>query len=107
MATPLLTGKFRIVYKPRCEESCNSEHIRMTKKDDDLRDVLREERSRGKKQRVDIEAERIRRRREQAIREIATTPGMERELRELLRSWGKTEEQIEAAVTVYRALHGL
>jgi len=78
----------------------------MKDKDRDLDDVLREERSRGKKHRVDIEAERIRRRREDAIREIATTPGMESELRELLRSWGKTDREIEAAVTVYRALHG-
>jgi hypothetical protein len=31
---------------------------------------------------------------------------MESELRELLRSWGKTDREIEAAVTVYRALHG-
>jgi hypothetical protein len=57
----------------------------------DLQDVLREERSRGRKQRVDIEAERIRHRREAAIREIATTAGMDNELRELLRSWGKSE----------------
>ena len=72
-----------------------------------LQDVLREERSRGRKQRVDIEAERIRRQREDAIREIATAPGMENELRNLLRSWGKSEKEIEAAVTAYRALHGL
>ena len=81
----------------------------MSKKDNerDLHDVLREERSRGRKQRVDIEAERIRRRRENAIREIATTPGMENELKDLLRSWGKSEKEIETAVTAYRALHGL
>ena len=76
-------------------------------KERDLQDVLREERSRGRKQRVDIEAERIRRRREEAIREIATTPGMENDLRELLRSWGKSEKEIETAITAYRALHGL
>jgi hypothetical protein len=76
-------------------------------KERDLQDVLLEERSRGRKQRVDIEAERIRRRREEAIREIATTPGMENDLRELLRSWGKSEKEIETAVTAYRALHGL
>lgn len=81
----------------------------MSKKDyeRDLHDVLREERSRGRKQRVDIEAERIRRRREEAIREIATTAGMENELRDLLRSWGKSDQEIETAVTAYRALHGL
>lgn len=74
-------------------------------KERDLRDVLREERGRG--QRVDIEGERTRRQREEAIREIAMTPGMESELRELLRTWGKTDSEIEAAITAYRALHGL
>lgn len=76
-------------------------------RDDDLRDVLREERSRGRKQHLDIEAERVQRRREQAIREIATLPGMENELRELLRSWGKSEREVEAAVIAYRSLHEL
>ena len=81
----------------------------MTKEDRerDLQDVLREERSRGRKQPVNTEAARKQRERENAIREIATTPGMENELRELLRSWEKSEKEIETAVTAYRALHGL
>lgn len=76
-------------------------------KERDLQDVLREERSRGRKQPVNTEAARKQRERENAVREIATTPGMENELRELLRSWGKSEKEIETAVTAYRALHGL
>ena len=81
----------------------------MSKKDRerDLQDVLRDERSRGRKQPVNTEAVRKQRERENAIREIATAPGMEDELRELLRSWGKSAQEIEAAVTAYRALHGL
>ena len=48
----------------------------MSKKDDerDLHDVLREERNRGRKQPVNTEAARKQRERENAIREIATTP---------------------------------
>jgi hypothetical protein len=76
-------------------------------KERDLQDVLREERSRGRKQPVNTEAARKQSERENAIREIATTPGMENELRDLLRSWGKSEKEIETAVTAYRALHGL
>jgi hypothetical protein len=79
----------------------------LDEKERELRDLMREERSRGRKRRVDIEAERVIRRREEAIRDIASAPGRENELRELLRAWGKTDEEIEKAVTAYLALYGL
>jgi hypothetical protein len=78
----------------------------MTKRDDDLRDVLREERSRGRKQQVDIDAERLQRERKDQIEKIRME-GTEDQLRALLRSWGISETKIEAAVSVFRSVREL
>ena len=75
-------------------------------RDRDLRDILRAERSRGRKQHVDIEAERKFREDKGEIRKIYES-GTERDLRQLLKSWKYSEEKIEEAVRVFRAVRAL
>ncbi|MDP9267663.1 MAG: hypothetical protein M3P27_04975 [Acidobacteriota bacterium] len=70
-------------------------------REDDLRDVLREERSRGRKRPVDTAAERDQREREAAVLEIYRH-GTENDLRELLRIWDFSVEEIEAKVSAFR-----
>jgi len=75
-------------------------------KDRDLQDVLREERSRGRRERVDIDAEQKRKAQEAAIAEIYSS-GTEQDLRGLMKQWNVPQERIEAAVKLFRALRGL
>ncbi len=73
----------------------------MTERDDELKDVLREERSRGRKRPVDTEAERKLREQRQAILEIARH-GTEADLRQLLEGWDFSEKEIEEAIRAFR-----
>ncbi len=75
-------------------------------RDRDLKDVLREERNRGRKQRVDTEAERLKREKSAQVEAIRQS-GTEDDLRALLRSWGLAQDKIEAAVTVFRSVREL
>lgn len=71
-------------------------------REDDLRDVLREERSRGRKQPVNTQAEKEQRDREKAVLEIFRY-GTEAELRELLELWGFSKNEIEEKISAFRA----
>ena len=72
------------------------------KKDDDLDDVIREERSRGKKRPVNTEAiNRQAERREQVLRILRR--GTREDLRALLKVWGYSSQEIEAALKEYDA----
>lgn len=72
------------------------------KKDDDLNDVLREERSRGKKQPVSTDAIRNQEERKNAVLQIFRR-GTREDLRALLKTWGYSGEEIEAALKEYDA----
>lgn len=69
--------------------------------EDDLRDVLREERSRGRKQPVNTQAQREQRERENAVLEIFRY-GTEADLRELLQLWGFSKTEIEERISAFR-----
>jgi hypothetical protein len=75
-------------------------------RDRDLQDVLRAERSRGRKQRVDIEEQRSNRQRKERIVEIYRS-GNEEELRQVLREWKYRPDEIEGHVKLFRSLRGL
>ncbi len=68
--------------------------------DQDLKDVLREERSRGRK-RVDIEAEKRERKQKAELLNIFYH-GSEDDFRQLLRSLGFSEKDIEEKVKIFR-----
>ena len=72
------------------------------KKDDDLNDVIREERSRGKKQPVDTDAIKNQEERRNAVLQIFRR-GTREDLRALLKSWDYSKEEIEAALKDYDA----
>jgi hypothetical protein len=72
------------------------------KKDDDRNDVIREERSRGKKQPVDTDAIRNQEQRRNAVLQIFRR-GTREDLRALLKTWGYSNEEIEAALKDYDA----
>ena len=72
------------------------------KKDDDLNDVIREERSRGKKQPVDTDAIKNQEERRNAVLQIFRC-GAREDLRALLKTWGYPKEEIEAALKDYDA----
>ena len=76
------------------------------KRDRDLQDVLRSERSRGRKQRVDVEQERLNRERKERVLTLYRS-GTEDELRALLREWKFAPEEIEEHVKLFRSLRGL
>jgi len=72
------------------------------KKRDDLDDVIQEERSRGRKRPVDTEAiNRQAERREQVLRILRR--GTREDLRALLKVWGYSSQEIEAALKEYDA----
>jgi hypothetical protein len=72
------------------------------KKRDDLDDVIQEERSRGRKRPVDTEAiNRQAERREQVLRILRR--GTREDLRALLKVWGYSGQEIEAALKEYDA----
>ena len=72
------------------------------KKRDDLSDVIREERSRGKKQPVNTEAIKNQEERRQAVLQIFRR-GTREDLRALLKTWGYSKDEIEAALKEYDA----
>jgi len=72
------------------------------KRDDDLNDVIREERSRGKKQPVNTDAIKNQEERKNAVLQIFRR-GTREDLRRLLKTWGYSAEEIEAALKEYDA----
>jgi hypothetical protein len=72
------------------------------KKRDDLNDVIREESSRGKKRPVDTDAINARAERRDAVLHIFRH-GTREDLRALLKAWGYSKEEIEAALKEYDA----
>ena len=72
------------------------------KKRDDLNDVIREERSRGKKQPISTDAIKNREERRNAVLHIFRR-GTREDLRALLKTWGYSKEEIEAALKEYGA----
>jgi hypothetical protein len=75
------------------------------KKDDDLDDVIREERSRGKKRPVNTEAINQQAERRDAVLRILRR-GTREDLRALLKVWGYSSQEIEAALNEYDAVLG-
>ncbi len=69
-------------------------------KRDDLKDLIREERSRGKKQPVDTDAIKNQDERRNAVLQIFRR-GTREDLRTLLTKWGYSKEEIEAALKGY------
>jgi hypothetical protein len=72
------------------------------KKDDDLDDVIREERSRGKKRPLNSEAIREQEDRRDAVLRIFRR-GTREELRALLTTWSYSKEEIEEVLKEYEA----
>ena len=70
------------------------------KKDDDLNSVIREERSRGKKQPIDTDALKKQEERRDAVLRIFRR-GTREDLRSLLEAWGYSQEEIDAALKEY------
>jgi hypothetical protein len=75
------------------------------KKGDDLKDVIREESSRGKKRPLDTDAISKQAERRDAVLNIFRR-GTREDLRSLLKAWGYSKEEIEAALTEYDAALG-
>jgi hypothetical protein len=75
---------------------------RALKKPDDLNDVVREERSRGRKRPLDTDTLREQADRKAAILRIFRR-GNREDLRVLLKTWGYSKEEIEAALKEYDA----
>ena len=72
------------------------------KKDDDLRDVIREEGSRGKRRPVDTDAIRRQAERKAAVLQIFRR-GNREDLRALLKTWGYSQQEIEAVIREFDA----
>jgi hypothetical protein len=72
------------------------------KKDDDLDDVIREERSRGRKRPVDTDAINQQAERTTAVLRILRR-GTREDLRALLKVWGYSSQEIETALKEYDA----
>lgn len=72
------------------------------KKRDDLNDVIREERSRGKKRPLDTDAVSTQGERRAAVLRIFRR-GTREDLQALLKAWGYSKEEIEAALKEYDA----
>jgi len=72
------------------------------KERDDLNDVIREKRSRGKKQPVNTDAIRNQEERRNAALQIFRR-GTREDLRALLKTWGYSDEKIEAVLKGYDA----
>jgi hypothetical protein len=72
------------------------------KKRDDLKDVIREEASRGKKRPVNTEAINQQAERTEAVLRILRR-GTREDLRALLKVWGYSSQEIEAALNEYDA----
>lgn len=72
------------------------------KKRDDLKDVIREESSRGQKRPIDTDAINEQAERKDAVLRILRR-GTREDLRALLKAWGYSKEEIEAAIKEYDA----
>ena len=72
------------------------------KKRDDLKDVIREESSRGSKRPIDTEAINQQADRREAVLRILRR-GTREDLRDLLKAWGYSSQEIEAALKEYDA----
>ena len=72
------------------------------KRPDDLSDVIREERSRGKKRPVEIDAIKEQEERENVVLRILRR-GTREDLRALLKTWNYSDEEIEAVLNEYDA----
>jgi hypothetical protein len=72
------------------------------KKDDDLHDVIQEERSRGKKQPISTDAIKKQEERRNAVLQIFRH-GTREDLRALLKAWDYSKEETEAALKDYDA----
>lgn len=72
------------------------------KKDDDLDNVIREETSRGKKRPVNTDAIKEQADRRDAVLRIFRR-GTREDLRVLLKTWGYSDEKIEAVLKEYDA----
>jgi DNA polymerase II large subunit len=72
------------------------------KKDDDLDNVIREERSRGQKRPIDTDAIRAQEERKATVLHILRR-GTREDLRALLKTWDYSKEEIEAALKEYDA----
>ena len=75
------------------------------KKRDDLDDVIREESSRGRKRPIDTEAINKQTARRDAVLRILRR-GTREDLRALLKVWGYSSQEIEAALKEYDAALG-
>jgi hypothetical protein len=75
------------------------------KKRDDLKDVIREESSRGQKRPIDTDAINKQAERRDAVLRILRR-GTREDLRSLLKTWGYSKEEIEAALKEYDAALG-
>lgn len=75
------------------------------KKNDDLGDVIREESSRGRKRPIDTEAIKQQAERREAVLRILRR-GTREDLRALLKVWGYSSQEIEAALREYDAALG-
>jgi hypothetical protein len=67
------------------------------KKDDDLRDVIREEGSRGKRRPMDTDTVRKQAERKAAVLQIFRR-GNREDLRALLKTWGYSQQEIEGVI---------
>lgn len=74
-------------------------------KRDDLKDVIREESSRGQKRPIDTDAINEQTERRDAVLRILRR-GTREDLRSLLKTWGYSKEEIEAALKEYDAALG-
>ncbi len=72
------------------------------KKDDDLKDVVREERSRGRKRPINTAAINEKAERMEAVLRIFRR-GTREDLMALLKAWDYSKEEIEAAVMAFDA----
>jgi hypothetical protein len=72
------------------------------KKHDDLKDVIREERSRGQKRPIDTDTINEQAERRDAVLHILRR-GTREDLRALLKAWGYSSQEIEAALKEYDA----
>lgn len=74
------------------------------KKRDDLNDVIREESSRGRKRPINTAAINEKAERREAVLRIFRR-GTRDDLRALLKTWGYSKEEIEAALIAFDAAH--
>jgi hypothetical protein len=74
----------------------------LKKPDDELTDIIREERSRGRKRPIDTAAVKAQTERNLAVLEIFRV-GTREDLRALLKAWNYSQKEIEAALSEFDA----